>query len=540
MSNPIFNISIKKKMGGLLSKFYYLLLLLLFQLAINGCSPTRIIREFHDPVRLGSHEIHNKIIKVHMTDGQLYLLDSLISTNDIDSVSGYGYLYDQYRDLVKTNKTPSGSYSGPPFKIPSSGISLFETNDIKGLNRRYIAMTLVGVPTLAVTIYCIINPKSCFGSCPTFYAWDGKDTCLMAEGFSSSILRSLEKRDIDMLYSAKATGKIFNLGVKNEALETHVIRYANLLLFPRSDNKRVFATEDGRFFSVSSMRSPSACIAAEGDCLEKIRELDNAERYSDADSKNLLQKEFIELEFKSPPAGETGLIISSRQTFMTTYLFYQSMAYLGNSAGNFASKIESGDSSLKRRVDRVWDLLGGIEVQVLNKDGKWIKEGEIREMGPIASDIHLIKLPVRDAGTLKIRLKLTKGLWRIDWLSLATIDQCVDPITISPKEVVAENSFNKTDIQVSDTLPLLVTLPGDSYKLVYELPADQEYEFFLDSKGYYIEWMREAWLEEESPVKAALLFGFPRIYMRVTASEFKKMEPDMERMFWKSRYVKKD
>jgi hypothetical protein len=47
-------------------------------------------------------------------------------------------------------------------------------------------------------------------------------------------------------------------------------------------------------------------------------------------------------------------------------------------------------------------------------------------------------------------------------------------------------------------------------------------------------------LEEENHRKAALLFGFPRIYMRMAAADFKKMEPGMEEMFWKSRYVKKD
>ena len=521
--------------------FCLLVIILIF--LNTACSTTRIVREFHDPIKLNSSQIHNKSIKVHMTDGGLYLLDSLKAGNKTDTVSGYGSYFNQYRELIKTNISSTGYYFGPPFKIPMSGVALFETNDATGLKKKVIAMTLIGVPTLLVSVYCIINPKSCFGSCPTFYAWDGKDTSLMAEGFSSSILRSLEKRDIDMLYGAKSTGSTFNLKVTNEALETHIIKYADLLVFPRSDCERVFATEDGHFFRVSDIRSPSSCTAPEGDCMEKVEKMDRMERFSEADPKNLIQKEYIEVEFKSVPDGKTGLIIGDRQTFMTTYLFYQSLAYLGNSAGNFAARIESGDSSLLRRVNKVWDLLGGIEVSVCDANGKWTKAGEIREMGPIAADIHLIRLPETKTKYVKVRLELTKGLWRIDWLALARLDQLVEPIKISPSEVIAEtknNNYGK-QFQLRDTLEPLVTLPGDSYKLVYDLPSpSRQYEFFLSSKGYYIEWMRESWLEEENHRKAALLFGFPRIYMRMAAADFKKMEPGMEEMFWKSRYVKKD
>ena len=460
--------------------FYILVIIFIF--LTSECSTTRIVREFHDPIKLSSSQIRNKSIKVHMTDGCLYLLDSLKAGNNTDSVSGYGSYFNQYRELIKTNKSSTGYYFGPPFKIPMSGVALFETNNATGLIGKVVAMTLIGVPTLLVSIFCIINPKACFGSCPTFYAWDGKDTSLMAEGFSSSILRSLEKRDIDMLYRAKSTGSTFNLKVTNEALETHVIRYADLLIFPRSECERVFATEDGNFFRISDIRSPSKCMAPEGDCLEKVEQMDNRERASEADPKNLIQKEYIDLEFKSVPDGETGLIIGSRQTFMTTYLFYQSLAYLGNSAGNFAARIESGDSSLLKRVNKVWDLLGGIEVSVSDAKGKWTKAGEISEMGPIAADIHLIRFPKTGIKPVKVRLELTKGLWRIDWLALARLEQPVEPIKISPSAVIAENKNNaySRELPLRDTLEPLVTLPGDSYKLVYELPSHtQEYEFFL-------------------------------------------------------------
>lgn len=478
-----------------------------------------------------------------MSDGSLYLLDSLLKNISSDTVWGFGSYYNQYREIVITNKNSEGLPIPPAFKIPLSSVALFETNDITGLKGKILAMTLVGIPTAVVSIYCIINPKACFGSCPTFYCWNGKDTVLMAEGFSSSILKSFEKEDIDMLYNAKLSGNTLRLRVTNEALETHVIRYANLLAIPRTPNERVFASDDGMFTRVSDIRNPSSCLAPEGDCLEAVREMDQKERYSETDGKNLAAKEFIEVNFNMVPDGELGLIIGSRQTFLTTYLFYQSLAYLGNSAGNFAAMIENGDKSLQKKVNRVWNILGDIEVFFQEESGKWIKAGSIDEMGPIASDIHLVRLPSTRQTSIRIKLGLTKGLWRIDYLALAKLGQSAEPMLIKPLVFSGdkENCDQFKKPLLSDPLDPLVTLPGDSFNLLYILPdARGEYELFLSTKGYYIEWMREQWLKEENLRKTSLFFVTPRLFMKMAAKEFKLVEPTMEKNFWMSRYAKKN
>jgi hypothetical protein len=524
-------------------RFKYQIIIFLMVILFIACSPTRITREFHYPNTIPySAKISHKNIKIHMKDGCLYLLDSLIKLNSTDTIYGYGSYYNQYREIIKSNKNQSGFRISPIFQIPLSDVALFETNDIKGATGKILTMALIGVPTEIISIYCMINPKACFGSCPTFYAWDGVDTSLMAEGFSSSILRCFEKKDIDMLYWTKVTGNDFRLRLTNEALETHVIKYADLLVFPRTNNERVFATDGGKFFKTSDIRSPSMCIAPEGDCREAIKQMDHKERYSVTDSLNLIQREYIDMNFDSLPGGKLGLIVGCRQTFLTTYLFYQSLAYLGNSAGNFAARIESGDNNLKKRVNRVWELLGGIEVFVQNPNGDWTKVNQIDEMGPIASDVHLIELPKTSTTQLKVRLKLTKGLWRIDYLALAKLEQSVEPIRIQPSFVLKENDIdNDLESKLTDTLKPLISLPGDVYYLRYVLPGiSKDYEVFLCSKGYYIEWMRETWLAEENLKKASIMFGFPKLFMRMAANDFKKIEPTMEDNFWRSRYVKKD
>jgi hypothetical protein len=125
---------------------------------------------------------------------------------------------------------------------------------------------------------------------------------------------------------------------------------------------------------------------------------------------------------------------------------------------------------------------------------------------------------------------------------LAKLEQTVEPIKIKPSLVIRENGIdNNLESQLTDTLKPLITLPGDVYNLRYVLPGiSKDYEVFLCSKGYYIEWMRETWLAEENLKRASLMFGLPKLFMRMAAADFKKIEPTMEDNFWRSRYVKKN
>ncbi len=525
--------------------FYTFLLFSLLLLQLN-CTPTKIMRRLQGPDQINTITDTVKkskvAIKIHMKNGGLYVLNWFATSDDKDTLTGLGNFYNANRKKVSTltrNQLPE--IEGEPiYKIAYSDIALVETNTVEGISRKILAMGLVGVPTVLTSVYCLANPKACFGSCPTFYSWNGTNMKLMAEGFSSSILRTFEKSDIDMLYWSKTQGKDYPLRLTNEALETHVIRYANLLVFPKKGEERVFATNNGKFFKTDKIQSPAVCKGSEGDCRNLVLQMDAKERFSEADSKNLATREFINLEFNTSSKSQLGLIIGARQTLLTTYLFYQSLSYVGNANGYFASRIESGDKSMSKRVEKIWNLLGGIEIFVQNSSGKWIKAGEIDEMGPIASDVHLVMLPRLNSEIVKVRLKMTKGLWRIDYIGLTESVNPVQPTLINPSMVLTNDSINKNALsQLCDTIEPLITLPGDSHTLHYTLPEiSDEYEIFLKSKGYYLEWMREEWMAEKNLHNAYLMFGMPKLYLKLIAGKFKEVEPTMEENFWRSRYVK--
>ncbi|MBN2615570.1 MAG: hypothetical protein JXR71_07725 [Bacteroidales bacterium] len=507
-----------------------------------ACSSTTVLRQLAkaDEIQIDSKK--NEYLKVHMKDGGLFVLSVDQLLFDQDSVTGDGNYFNARRQLTspESGRTGTINFAGGFYRIAFADIALIEANTVTGLEGKWIALGLVGAQNVILTVYCIANPKACFGSCPTFYAWDGEGFRLMAEGFSSSILRAFEKQDIDMLHGAKTYGDDFQLRITNEALETHVIRYANLLVFPKADGERIFATEKGNFFQSKTIVPPSSCSGPEGDCLTLVSNMDARERFSEANSKNLAAKEYLEMEFENVPDVPWGLVLGTRQTLLTTYLFYQGLAITGQSNGYLAARIESGDQSLRKRVEKIWDILGGIEIELQDNSGKWQKVGKINEMGPIAPDVHVVTIPRVESEKLRIRLKMTQGLWRIDYAALAALTAPVYPVEIRPYLVKSEGRVNEDALTaLCDSIEPLITLPGDAYELHYELPDNaHQYEVFLKTKGYYLEWLRDEWQEEADLKKAFLMYRLPRLYLKLVAAKFKEAEPTMEEIFWNSRYVK--
>ena len=468
-----------------------------------------------------------------MNNGDLYVLGNWEISSETSSVTGTGKLYDINRYLLS-----DGQYD-----VPVQTIVLAETNHIKGpvAVGSLAALTII---TGIFTVVCIANPKACFGSCPTFYVYNGEDFIVQSEGFSSSISPSLEEKDIDALYRIKPHSKDFTIQLKNEAYETHIIRSANLLALPKPEGGRVYATTDNQFLQAINLTEPSSAVAEEGDISEKICTFDGIERFSDADSNDLAQKEIIELTFNKKPGDKAGIVIAARQTLLTTFLFYQSLAYMGTTAGDWLASFERNENQFKPVLNNLRLTLGNIDVLVENENNEWIKVGEVGENGPIATDIKIVPLPSQtiqnsDDSSMKIRLRMAKGLWRIDYAALAELKGQVNPILIQPSSSSPNLPFTSNVIEVlTNPDSALVTYPGDEYLLNYTLPDDYcNYELFIESKGYYLEWMRNEWLGEENPDKIYQMLFNPKQYYKDLAPQFKKIEAEMEETFWSSKYV---
>jgi hypothetical protein len=492
-------------------------------MAVAASSCARLDRRLVEPARVETLDGDSAYLKIHMTSGDVYLLTDWQVADDRRSVSGVGERFDANRKLVKSGW----------FTVSLDAVALFETNVTKK-SKLWIWLTVVTGASVAMTIYCLENSKACFGSCPTFYASDGAVDRIHAEAFSASVAPALEARDVDALYRAQVTGRQFELRVTNEALETHVIRRAHLLAVEKPAGGRVFATRDGRLFGASELQPVAACDASEGSCVAAVAAFDAVERVTVTDPHDLATRETIAIEL-DPTAD--GIVIAARQTFVTTYLFYTALAYMGTRAGEVLASLSRLDGDLRTTMRVLNEQLGQIDVEAWTGD-EWKRVGAFAEAGPIATDVQLVVLPTW-ARSSKLRLHMAQGHWRIDWIAGASLTGERDPVVVPPSAVQSIRGADPDALSLLlDSNEALTTLPGDEYTLVYQLPElPERYELFLDAKGYYLEWMRKEWIDEENVAGAALLLLTPDLALKWLAPKFKRIEPLMEQVFWNSRYA---
>ncbi len=247
------------------------------------------------------------------------------------------------------------------------------------------------------------------------------------------MLRFFSASDIDALYNAVPSGRSLALLMKNEALECHVVKDARLLVVPRPPDGRVFKTSDGHFWQTGPMISADSVLTTSGRGDQLVGCLDGKEYFSCADSLDITTRETLDLYFRSENLRRPALMIAHRQTLMTTFLLYQTLAYMVKDAGYRLAKLERSDTELRSRVNGPGEKLGWIEVLVQDESGEWQLIDDVGETGPIATDLSLVPLP-EDArctnGSYHVRVRMTKGYWRIDAAVMVDLIGAVQPAPI--------------------------------------------------------------------------------------------------------------
>jgi hypothetical protein len=166
---------------------------------ILACSPSRVRRTVVPPSRASTLDQKSPYLKAHLRTGYVYVLASWQVDSSGTLVTGRGSLLTPNRAVETEGE----------FRLPVDSVALFETNLLQRGGAVTALSVMTGV-TAAVTAVCIADPKTCFGSCPTFYVDDGAGRFLHAEGFSASVAPALEAVDVDALYRARVTEREFH------------------------------------------------------------------------------------------------------------------------------------------------------------------------------------------------------------------------------------------------------------------------------------------------------------------------------------------
>lgn len=478
-------------------------------------------------------------LKAHDYDGSVYIFHHQWSLDTITHViSGKGKHFSAHRKLVHAGE----------LTISTDNIVLFETN--KPLTGG--AMALLG-PKLLISVgnallagICLSVPKACFGSCPTFYV-ENTDNVFetRAEAFSSAISAGMEYNDIDDMQHVADGCSIFSLFMKNEALETHLVNHAKLLAFPVTDkNGYVLHATNDSFYRVLKEKAAENISGQSAPEAEILRQRDEKEWTSLADPNKLVTKEEWVMEFEPEDIliGENaGLKLTFRQTLMTTYLLYHAISYMGDEYSDYLAKMETSDRTGKKISRSFLKALGDIEVYTKGSNDNWVFQGSFYETGPIAKNTQLCifkhKNFISANGKIHVKLVYNKGLWRFDEAALVRLSSPVNPHYLTPELVTKDNLLDKASLQIlADPEKHLISMPGDNFSLQYHLPCEaREYQLFLDSRGYYLEWMRSNWLADKNIKKLHSMLKNPTGWLNSETKRYKLYEQQMETDFIESR-----
>ncbi|GAA4934988.1 hypothetical protein GCM10023314_04190 [Algibacter agarivorans] len=515
---------------------------LIFGLIIYSCGKLYIKQDFRQTYNIHNDSIHQKLytqafFKVHLKNGNVSVLNEWELNESKDSLFGKGKLFDFNRAEIK-----DGSIAHEIDEI-----AIIETNQLDAIKSKdsdkISGLAILTGVNLILDIVCITNPKACFGSCPTFYTNNSLSVHdAKAEGFSSSISPSLETTDMDALKTS-TSDESFYLTMKNEAFETHLINELFLNVVSKKKSEYVFHDKNNLFHKSDQLYIPKTAQINNTSILDLITDEDELEFYSKTNENDLTTKDEIYLEFDNIPSQNIGLTINFRQTLLTTFLLYNGLSYMGDEVGDYFAKIETNES-IKKRLSHPFSLLGKIKLFAYDDNkNKWILFDELYETGPIAKNMMIAPLnniePI--AGSLKIKIEMTKGLWKIDYLGLANIKNTTTGTKIYPNkiEVIEGKDYNINAIK-SDDNNYLTSFPGNEFKYKFKLPelgTHEEHELFLSSKGYYLEWIRANWLKEKNIKKLEKMLSNDKEVWTSLALEYKIVEDEMEEVFWNSKYI---
>jgi hypothetical protein len=233
---------------------------------LASCTATWWSARFARPASGEALDLGAPFLKAHTADGGVYVLANWRVDPDRRLVSGEGVRYDAERRPRETGA----------FEIPFDRIAVAETNRPERVVRTGLVTVGVLAGASAIgTAACLANPKACFGSCPTFHLEGPGGQEVQAEGFSSSVA-AYEATDVDAIEPARPLGAALDIEMRNEALETHLVRGVRLLAVPRPAAGRVFAG-DGGFFPATTPLPPLSCAAETGDCGAALAAADGRE-----------------------------------------------------------------------------------------------------------------------------------------------------------------------------------------------------------------------------------------------------------------------
>ncbi|HYT70962.1 MAG TPA: hypothetical protein VEK78_06225 [Gemmatimonadales bacterium] len=434
-------------------------------------------------------------VKAHLLDGStvVYPRGVTVAHDSLHPLAGVATRYD-------AGLRPSTALPVPLDSVV--GMEAFRTEVEYG--QTIMVSTLATAGTFFGTLGLLV---AIFGSCPTYYADSAGTPVLEAEGFSYSIAPLFEARDVDRLRVGVGPDGALRLEVRNEALESHYLNQLELLEVNHGAAELVLPDEWGRPLAVRGWVEPAAVTDRSGRDLRALLATTDGHvfrtdhRLLDAAGTAGLE-DYIDVTLPRPPGAESvAVVLRARNSLLNTVLLYDVMLgargaraldWVGSDLERVGPALELGNWYATRM---------GMRVAVW-RGGGYQDAGRIRDTGPIAwKDVAIVvPVPREERDSLRLRLSFVADNWRIDRLGVAAGVRRPFPRPVLLARVLrsdgGEDSVALRSLRAADA-QYLQTGPGQRFDAVFEPGrplADSLRTFLLASQGYYVEWIRPAWV----------------------------------------------
>lgn len=445
----------------------------------------------------------NAATKAHLIDGSVIVFADGFSLRG-RQVRGSGQRFDASR---------KASVSSNGIAIDSVlGFEVFRRRINPGRTLVYGTVSAVA-STLALAAAAIII----FGSCPTVYADSAGTPTLQAESFSYSISPLLAKRDVDRMTVQAAADGVVRLTVRNEALETHHLDHIEVIEVRHRADEVALPSPRGGAIAVSAIETPSGITDGSGRNVARALAQQDDQFFTTDNA--LLDRamaggptdDALTIAFPHRTGVDSvALVLRARSSLLTTSILYEHlMGRQGARALDWMGEDLQGISSLATLAMWYGNNFG---MRVSVQDGEeWQPVIRLMDFGPTAwREVGVVVPALRSADdSVRIRLTFAADAFRIDRLAVGSGVRRVEQRLIPIARAFDSNGGRRTDLE--DMLSRaddrdVETGPGSHFSLEFDTarpgsarPSGAGAErstFFFAAQGYYVEWLRPAWMAE--------------------------------------------
>lgn len=514
---------------------------LLFCSHLNSCVYSRTRLAAFEPV--GSTAEISSPTKVHLFDGSVGVFSGGMLFVEGVGIEGNGILYDLTR--VQSQQVSS---------IPIEDIAFLEYY-VKEIESGPILGVLGSAVFFLAAIQNSDIHKYFFGSCPTVYSLDESGPALQAECFSYSISEASETDDLDRINGVRDNNGELTLNVRNEAFETHYINLMELIVadYPESYEafpmNRQFPESKRQILLLGEESELTGAETRDGEnVLSLIKERDQSWYQSDVAAvealTSVVSKDWIDVTVVAPESADSMVVaIRFRNTLFHTVEFYDLVLGAQGAESLDWIGVEMADSKYASSVYQQYRKYFGLQANLWT--GETFEEvAFIDDTGPIAWRKVAFKVAVPDAKEILLRFSFLPDHVMLDWVSVSfqiCNDFTVQTGVCSSLERIGENAaILPADLIQERDSAYLVSQPSDSYMLTFDVgrqPENSDRAYFLHSGGFYIEWIRQAWLNSASDESVEATFKLDDAAISHAASMWLKKKSLYEAMFYSTKIV---